>query len=74
MYNNEPVSSALNNAIIALGMVGLGNSRNYPQIMTTASQTYNTALRSINATLRDPEAAKSDSALVTVILLGLYEV
>lgn len=39
-----------------------------------ASSCYVKALRSVNTTLQSEEVAASDSTIVTIVLLGLYEV
>lgn len=41
--------------------------------MLRANTKYAEALKSINASLRDPVLAKDDQTLLVVMLLGLYE-
>ena len=66
--------SAFSSIITALGLAGLSRHRNIPHMMSIATVKYETALRQIREDLQDPAAAKADETLVSVILLGLYEV
>jgi hypothetical protein len=65
--------SALAYVVPALGLAGL-SGRGAPQLMPAAHLKYTSALRLINRALRDPEAAAQDQTLMSVLLLGLYEV
>ncbi|MCJ1403600.1 hypothetical protein MMC11_006823 [Xylographa trunciseda] len=71
--SNGAVGSAITDAVISLGMVGLSNTKNASDIMISAKERYNSAIRATNSALRDVEAAKADQTLITVMLLGLYE-
>ena len=71
---NETMGSALTDAIMSLGMVGLSNTKHASEIMIPATEKYHSALRATNSALRDVEQAKADQTLITVMLLGLYEV
>ncbi|MCJ1393147.1 hypothetical protein MMC18_006019 [Xylographa bjoerkii] len=71
--SNGAVGSALTDAVVSLGMVGLSNTKNASEIMIHANERYNLALRATNSALRDEEDAKADQTLITVMLLGLYE-
>ena len=73
LYKKSPMDSALSNIITALGMAFLSNVR-APKLVSVARAKYALALRSINATLTDPVEVKTDQTLMTVMLLGLYEV
>lgn len=70
----EPVNAALQNVIISLGLVGLSNARRTLDIMISAKEKYTLAIRATNSALRDVDEAKCDQTLITVMLLGLYEV
>jgi hypothetical protein len=74
IYGKEEVGDCLADSVVALGMVGLSNFWKASSIMTNAHSKYNSALRLISSRLRDVDEAKSDQTLVTVMLLGLYEV
>ena len=74
IYENELVGPALTETITALGMVGLSNFYKTPSILMNAHQKYNSALRLVSSRLRNIEEAKADQTLVSVIMLGLYEV
>lgn len=73
MYKSSKPSSPLFNILTALGLCCLSNTIQRPQIMLRANTKYAEALKSINASLRDPVLAKDDQTLLVVMLLGLYE-
>ena len=70
----EPVNAALQNVVISLGLVGLSNTRHTLDVMISAKEKYTIAIRATNSALRDADGAKCDQTLITVMLLGLYEV
>jgi hypothetical protein len=74
IYGCQQIGTGLADCVTALGMAGLANFWKSPNIMVNANMKYNSALRQISSRLRDIEQAKSDQTLVTVMLLGLYEV
>lgn len=74
IYASEEVGSALSDTVVSLGMVGLSNFWKAPSIMVDAHAKYNSALCLVSSHLRDVEEAKSNQTLVSVMLLGLYEV
>jgi hypothetical protein len=74
LYGSEEIGSGLADSVASLGMVGLANFWKAPNIMSNAAIKYNSAMRTISSQLRDVEQAKSDQTLVSILLLGLYEV
>ena len=72
--SNNEVGSSLVDAVVSLGMVGLSNTKHASQIMIPAKERYNLALQATNSALGHEEDAKADQTLITVMLLGLYEV
>jgi hypothetical protein len=74
IYGSEEVGSGLADTVTSLGMVGLANFWRAPNIMATAHAKYHSALRTVSAQLRDVDQAKSDQTLISIMLLGLYEV
>lgn len=64
--------STLAEIIIALGILTLPR-KTYASCLAARSR-YTKALRRTNRALQDPVQAKSDEALLAVILLGLFEV
>ena len=60
--------------ITALGHAGLLVQRYIPQLISEASLRYGWALYLINKMLRDPVTVNADQTLVSILLLGLYEV
>ena len=74
IYSDQPVGTPLRQAIAAIGLAGLSNFWKAPNIMAQANKAYATALQMVNVSLGDIEEAKSDQTVVTIMLLGLYEV
>jgi hypothetical protein len=74
IYNNEIIGPAMRDSIEALGLVGLGNFWQSPEMKFQANRKYNSALRLVSSRLRSEQEAKENQTLVAVMLLGLYEV
>lgn len=74
IYSNETVGPALADSIESLGMVGLAHFWKTPNLQFQANRKYNSALRLVSSRLRNEEEARADQTLVSVMLLGLYEV
>lgn len=74
IYNNEIIGPAMADSIESLGLVGLANFWQSPELKIQANRKYNSALRQVSSRLRNEEEAKEDQTLVAVMLLGLYEV
>jgi len=62
--------------ITAIGMAGISNMHKSPAVtvMVAARQKYISVLRALNIALQNPKTARSDSTLMAVMLLGLFEV
>lgn len=60
--------------ITAISLAGISNLQGAPDVMIAARMKHTAALRVVNAALQDPASAKADSTLMTVMLLGLFEV
>ena len=73
-YNNDNGNTALSCAVTALGLAGLSYRRNESCLLSAAKSMYSWALHLTNEALRDPATAVNDTTLVSVLLLGLYEV
>lgn len=67
-------SSALSHVIKAIGLAGLSSYRSARTLMSPAYSHYSLALSSIRSTLGDPALATTDQTLLTIYLLGIYEV
>lgn len=67
-------SSAVEAAAKAVGFASMTGMQMMPQSKHSAQEAYGMALRATNNALQDPYLAKSDSTLVSVILLSYYEV
>jgi hypothetical protein len=64
----------LYHAIQCLGKLGIARETNSPQVLAGANTEYASALHLTNAALEKIDEARSDRLLVTVMLLGLFEV
>jgi hypothetical protein len=73
-YNQELGKSPLSCATAALGLAGLSYRRSEPRLLSAANSTYSSALHLTNEALRNPVTAVTDATLISVLLLGLYEV
>lgn len=60
-------------AMTAVGLASLSAMTRSEPMMESARKSYGTALRLTNAALRDPAEAVKDSTLLSVLILGLYE-
>ncbi|KAH9867264.1 hypothetical protein IAQ61_007856 [Plenodomus lingam] len=69
----DDVDDAFRESVNAVSLAGYANTCKSPAIMQKAQAAYVSALRSTNASLRDPTLAVKDSVLVSVIMLGMYE-
>lgn len=74
VYNKESEKSALSCAVAALGLAGLSYRRSERCLFDAAKSMYSSALHLTNEALRDSATAATDTTLITVLLLGLYEV
>ena len=73
-YNQESGKSPLSCATTALGLAGLSYRRSEPCLLFAAKSVYSSALHLTNEALRNPVTAVTDATLISVLLLGLYEV
>ena len=74
VYRQSSSFNALPNIIEAIGLAGVSNVKQAPQLMAAAGVKYAKALRAITASIQDSKEASTDQTLITVMLLGLFEV
>lgn len=74
LFTRQKVEPGLSDSVTALGMAGMSHMWKSPNLMASAQLKYNSALRQVSCQLRDVEKAKEDQTLISVMLLGLYEV
>lgn len=74
LYKHKEYKPAVNNAIVALGLLGIAAQWHLADLFVTANNRYNLALRLIIPALEDPLAASKDETLATIMLLAIYEV
>lgn len=80
LYNYEAASGLASNplpgVITAIGMAGITNMQSSPTpaAMVATRQKHTSVLRALNAALQDSRTASTDSTLMAVMLLGLFEV
>ena len=73
-YNHESGKSPLSCVIVALGLAGLSYRKSEPSLLLASKSVYSSALHLTNEALRNPVTAVTDATLISVLLLGLYEV
>lgn len=59
--------------IVAVGLVGVAEMNRSDAILHMARQSYGKALHLTNAALRDPAEAVKDTTMLSVLVLGLFE-
>ena len=74
LYDSNSPRSPLWQIITSLGMAGLANFRNAPDMKVISTYKYASALREVNAMLRIPARATEDETLISILLLSIYEV
>ena len=74
LYSAEPGSFPLKCTITATALAALSGKRYDPGMLAAAHAFYSLALQETNEALRDPKSARSDETLISVVLLGFYEV
>jgi hypothetical protein len=74
MYYGDPPNHALRAAIEAAGMAGISTIFYAPNVESKSKERYGRALAAVKQTLSDPVELVADTTLMTVILLGLFEV
>ena len=74
IFNRLSADSPLSSAIASVGLAGIANTRNSRDAQSASTVQYAAALHGVNAALRSPVEATADETLITVLLLGLYEV
>lgn len=74
VYEQSTPSSPLVTIVTSIGMAALANRVKSPEMVLAARQKQTSVLRAINFALQDREAARADSTLITVLLLGVFEV
>ncbi len=72
-YGQTDPAGPLTSCITSVGLAGLSNILQSKELMEEAEREYTVALRSTNAALRSSRDATTDSTLISVMLLGLYE-
>jgi hypothetical protein len=74
MYAQAQEDDALRKAVKSVSMAGLSTTIKNPQLMLAAKESYISALRLANIALSSRAKSSDDQTLMTVLLLGLYEV
>lgn len=66
-------SDMLEGAILAVGFSGLARTTSQADLMTRSMMMYTRTMERVNLALADPQAARRDSTIVSVLVLALYE-
>jgi hypothetical protein len=69
----EVLDEGLLCSIKAVGLAGYSHSAHAPSLMKNARYQYMKALQSTNRALRDPESAKKDNTLISIMILTIFE-
>lgn len=73
MYREAYSQEHLSTSIIAVGLAGLANSVKSPQLLNQAMSRFGSALQLTNSALCSPDEATTDSTVLAVMLLAMYE-
>ncbi|KAJ5192820.1 hypothetical protein N7449_008962 [Penicillium cf. viridicatum] len=63
----------LEGAILAVGFSGLARTTSQADLLTRSMMMYTRTMERVNLALADPQAARRDSTIVSVLVLALYE-
>ncbi|KAJ5992501.1 hypothetical protein N7451_008225 [Penicillium sp. IBT 35674x] len=63
----------LEGAILAVGFSGLARTTSQADLLTRSMMMYTRTMERVNLALADPQAARRDSTIVSVLILALYE-
>lgn len=63
----------LEGAILAVGFSGLARTTSQADLLTRSMMMYTRTMERVNLALTDPQAARRDSTIVSVLVLALYE-
>lgn len=74
VYSQLSPRNTLAQIISSIGMAAMASTFKCPEMMFAAREKHTSVLRATNVALQDPHEAKTDSTLVTVLLLGIFEV
>ena len=74
LYNVTLHGSLLHRAVASVALAIAGGNPRHSQAYTLARSIFVQALQSTNEAIRDPEESIKDETLMSVLMLGLYEV
>ena len=74
LYRRSAPGGILADAVIALGLAGIANSSRDSALLSKATLKYSATAQAVSACLGELELAKEDDVLISVSLLGLFEV
>lgn len=74
VYKGVSLENPLVDVIKSIGMAAIANKLKSPEIMFAASEKQTSVLRAINLSLQNREEARTDSTMLTILLLGTFEV
>ena len=70
---SDPEHDLVLAGITAVGLVGVAEMSRSNEVLDAARRSYGRALRLTNAALRDPGEAAKDTTMLSVLVLGLFE-
>lgn len=73
ILSREDGNDLLEGAILALGFSGLAHTTRQGDLMARSVMMYTRTMERVNRALTDPQAARRDSTIATVLILSLYD-
>lgn len=73
ILSREDGNDLLEGAILALGFSGLAHTTGQGDLMSRSIMMYSRTMERVNRALTDPQAARRDSTIATVLILSLYD-
>jgi len=73
VFREENPDEGLLASMKAVGLAGFAHTTHSPYLIENARYQYIKAIRHTHTALRSPAAAKKDSTLLTIIILGIFE-
>jgi hypothetical protein len=71
---SQQVNSVVNSAFSAVSLAAFGSRPNAKALLPKADAAYYTALKEINATLKNPSLSTDESTLAAILMLSMFEV
>ncbi|MCJ1467285.1 hypothetical protein MMC07_005909 [Pseudocyphellaria aurata] len=74
VFKEASLENPLLNIVKSIGMAAMANKFKSPEILFAARERQTSVLRAINLRLQDREEARTNSTMMTILLLGTFEI